>query len=121
MARFGTGPADPGLFRWGPRPDFVGKPVKALAARPAPGVSVRLDEPHAFDRVDLRGEVPAVVTGSLDGAGADAVKVVAVAVNGRVAATTWTYVDHGRVRFVAMTGDRWLRQGRNSAAALPLP
>jgi hypothetical protein len=121
VARFGTGPADPALFRWGPRPDLVGKPLQALAAASAPGVSARLDEPHAFDRVDLRGEVPAVVTGSLRGAGAAKVKTVAVAVNRRVAATTWTYVDRGRVRFFAMTGDRWLRQGANTVAVLPLP
>jgi Sulfatase len=121
VAGFGTGPADPGLFRWGPRPDLVGKPLQRVAARPAPAVPVRLDEPDAFDSVDLRGEVPAVVTGSLNGTEASGVKAVAVAVNGRVAATTWTYVDRGRVRFAAFTGDRWLHPGRNSVAVRPLP
>ena len=121
VAGFGTGPADPGLFRWGPRPDLDGKPSQRLAVQPRPALSVHLDNPGAFGSVDLGGEVPAMVTGSVDGRGARGVRSVAVAVNGRVAATAWTYIDRKRVRFAAFTGDRWLHPGRNEVTIVALP
>jgi hypothetical protein len=118
VAGFGTGPADPGLFRWGPQPDLVGEPLQGMTIRAAPSVTVHLDEPGAFDSVDLAGEVPAVVTGTVAGAGSTRVRAVAVAVNGSVASVAKTYVDRGRVRFAALTSDRWLHQGRNTVAVL---
>jgi hypothetical protein len=120
VARFGSGPADPGLFHWGPRPGLLGKPVGALPARDDRSTSVDLDQPDAFASVDLGGVVPAVVSGTLSGAGAKNVRRIALAVNGRVTATAWTYVERGRVRFAAFTSDRWLRQGRNTVAVVPL-
>ena len=100
----------------------VGAPLASLRVVTRAAPKVRLDDAAAFRSVDLGAEVPAAVTGQLTGAGADAVKRVAVAIDGHVAATAWTYADrHGRVRFAALTGDRWLRPGRNAVQVLAMP
>ncbi len=90
-------------FRMGPRPDLVGRPLRGGSA-----VGFSLEDPGAYDdvRVDeaiLPAYIEGTVTGVADGA------VLAVTVNGRVAATTRA---DGR-RFAALVSPRRLSAGRN--------
>ncbi len=116
---FGPGPADPGLLRTGPQPDLVDA-VGGIAVPDRPSIRAEIDRRELFDSVDLGGEVPAYVTGTIVGPGAASVRGVAILLNGRVATTAWTYRDGDRVRFQALVGDRLLRQGRNAVRVLPL-
>lgn len=98
----GTGPDR--WFAVGPQPDLIGRPAVA------PPIPVALDDPGAFTDVDLRDEVPAVVAGRI---GTDAA-VVAIAVNGTVAAVVPTYDDgSGPGRFAALVSAEWLVDGAN--------
>jgi Sulfatase len=110
---FGVGRDGPlRLFRIGPRPDLLSRPVRSFPVERSEGAHfVDGDE---YGRVDLRSSrVPAWVTGSLEGVptGTD----LAVAVNGRIAALTRSFhlATDERTLFAAMVPESSFHTGRN--------
>jgi hypothetical protein len=94
----------------GPRPDLVGRPLTSLAAGPpADGF---LNNADLYGDVDPNSEIlPVYVAGAWEGIedGAD----LAVAVNGRIAATGEAYLEHGDPRFSVLIPPASLRPGAN--------
>jgi Sulfatase len=93
-----------GLDRFGPRPDLLGQPV------PAGGRAV----------VARGGHTPAQVTGFIRGGRPGGGRTVAVAVNGRIAATGLTFTLRGseRERYSLMIPERALHPGPNRIRVL---
>ena len=92
-----------GVYAIGPRPDLIGRRVAA-------GTGER--------RVTVDSEagvLPSFVSGPVSGV--DPGTVLAVAVNGRVRATTRAYRDGGRTVFAALVPPSSLREGRNDVSA----
>jgi hypothetical protein len=99
-------------FKLGPRPDLVGRSVRA--ARPGGGEAA-LEDPGQFDDVDPDAPLlPVWVSGTITAlpGGSD----VAIAVNGRIEATT--KVDRGR--FGALVPPQALREGANRVEILEI-
>ena len=97
------------LFALGPRSDLIGR--RAPAARGSGGAHIdrRLD----FDRVRLgAAKLPAFVNGTVRGSLAG--EVIAIGVNGRIAATCRAFRFRGRTRWGAVIRPSTLRRGRNS-------
>lgn len=104
-----------GLLVLGPHPELRGRQVADLRVAPAParanidaGISRLLRSLPSGSDV-----VPAQVMGSINGAGADADRPLALALDGRIAAVTRTYREGSTVRFSAMAPESALHPGRN--------
>jgi hypothetical protein len=117
---FGVGRDGPlRLFRIGPRPDLLSRPVRSFAVEQSEGA--RFVGASAYRRVDPRSQtVPSWVTGYLEGvpAGRD----LAVAVNGRIAATTKSFklaIDK-QILFAAMVPESSFHAGRNEVELFEL-
>jgi Sulfatase len=95
---FGLGGFGARFFRIGPYPSLVGDRV-AGAGRGGAGAAIAGRGPRVF--------------GTVSGLGAG--RAIAVAVNGRIWATTRTYFDRGAVRFAVMVPESALRSGRRIA------
>jgi Sulfatase len=108
-----------GLYRLGPRPDLVGRPLDRLRVT-AGGPAVTVEDLAAFREVRLdRGEVPAYLHGTVP-AGLPPGTLLAVALNGRVGAVATVAVegrDH-RLRFAAMLPGSWFVVGANRLEVL---
>ena len=93
-----------GVYAIGPRPDLLGRRVAAGAG--AKRLAVDAGAPV----------LPAFVSGAADGIrpGAE----LAIAVNGRVEATTRAYRDDGRSRYAAIVPPAALRAGANAVSVL---
>jgi predicted pyridoxine 5'-phosphate oxidase superfamily flavin-nucleotide-binding protein len=115
VSRFGTGSLAP-VSRLGPAPALLGRQVAGLPVRPSTRLSVQLDDRALLAAVDPRsGVLPAYVEGKVKGpVAADA--ALAIAVNGRVAATTRTFRAGGDVRFSAFVPEPSLRPGANEVS-----
>ncbi len=124
---FGSGEDD--IFAIGPHLDLLGQPADALVEPPADStapqqpaeaaMAVELTDAWTYDQVDPGGRfLPVNVTGTIAGErppenGAPPVDL-AVAVNGRIRATTRTFIDRlGELRFAAMVPESSFRTGRN--------
>jgi len=82
-----------------------------------PGAQVRLDSTRSFQSVDPTAPlVPVFVTGQVSGIGVG--EQLAVAVNGRVAATTYTFEEGGQTAFSAVVAPQSFRRGANSVQVL---
>jgi hypothetical protein len=105
-----------GIYAIGPNPELVGR--IAPVAPPTSALRAHIDQPGRLANVDTRSTfVPSQITGRLTGTGARPRLPVAVAVNGRVAATGWTAQlsnDPG-VILSFMVPPKLLRDGRNEA------
>ena len=88
-----------GVYAIGPRPDLIGRRAALASA----------GKPVMVDRTN--GVLPSFVGGPVEGIVPDT--PLAVAVNGRVRATTRAYRDDGRTRFAALVPSSSLREGRN--------
>jgi hypothetical protein len=101
------------FFRFGPRPDLVGTAVDDARPGTLVPLAVRLDDAEALAVVDpASGRVPALVRGLVDPAELDgAPVVVAVAVDGVVAATAPAYRDGDDRRIAVMVDDGRLGPG----------
>lgn len=111
VADFGSGNVA-SLYRIGPRRELVGRPVSALAVRPASGARVELDGASLYDAVDpTSGFLPSFVEGRATGLPEG--QPLAVAVNGTIAATTQTFEFHSEQRFAAFVPEQTLRRGKN--------
>jgi hypothetical protein len=94
-----------GLDRFGPRPDLLGQPVGGARGRTA---------------VAGGGHIPAHVSGVIRGGQVGGGRAVAVAVNGRIAATGLTFTLRGseRERYSLMIPEGALRPGPNQIRVL---
>lgn len=109
-ALFGTG--SDSLHRIGPFPELLGRRVDGLPASRG-SASARLNGEHLFANVRLSsGFVPSRVVGELDGQPTEGM-VLAVAVNGRIAATTRTFVQDRGTHFALLVPELSFRDGRN--------
>jgi Sulfatase len=97
-----------GLFQLGPRPNLLGR-----RARPAGGNAAVLDSGLDLGNVSLaRGKkVPAFVNGTI--APRYSGKVIAIGINGRIAATCLSFPFHGAVRWGAVVPPSRLHRGAN--------
>ena len=112
VADFGSGNVA-SLYRIGPRSDLVGRAVSAFAVRPAPTARVEVDSASLYDAVDpSSGFLPSFVEGRASGLREG--QPLAVAVNGRIAATTRTFEFHDELRFAAFVPEQTLRRGKNT-------
>jgi Sulfatase len=95
-----------GLYRFGPRPDLLGRRA------PGGGRTVTVDPGSGF--------MPTHVTGTIRDGRRGGGRVVAVAVNGRIAATGLTFTLEGadEEQYSVMIPERSLRAGRNSIRVL---
>jgi hypothetical protein len=91
-----------GVYAIGPRPELIGRRV-----------AVDSDAKHVT--VDnANGALPSFVSGPVEGLEPDT--MLAVAVNGRVQATTRAYRDGGRAVFAALVPPSSLREGPNTVS-----
>ncbi len=103
-----------GVYGIGPRPDLLGRRVGDAAPS---GSRATIDAPGAYEAIaEDAAVVPSLVSGSVadlpDGT------VLAVAVNGRIEATTRTYPAESGGQFAAMVRPDSLRVGSNSISVL---
>ena len=115
---FGSGPFFPGLFRFGPYAEFVGRPISAVGDPGAAPVQITLDRPDSFTTVDLEADfIPAHITGAVTPARLDGQPIsLAVAVNGTIRAVTrpWSVPVDGRPgSWSAVVPESAFQTGRN--------
>ena len=91
-----------GVYAIGPRPELISRRVAVAFG----GKHVMVDTTN--------GVLPSFVSGPVEGLEPDA--VLAVAVNGRVQATTRAYRDGGRSVFAALVPPSSLREGPNAVS-----
>jgi Sulfatase len=102
-----------GVYRVGPRPDLIGRRVGDV-----PLLRVAIDSPDDFEAVAGDAPtLPVLVSGDVTGLPVGA--AIAVAVNGRIAATTRVFRDGDRPQFVALVPPRTLRAGSNTVTVVP--
>jgi hypothetical protein len=112
-ARFGEGRAS--MYRIGPHPELLGDWVADLSPTRSDGVTVRFDGEALFGGV-RRGDgfVPARVVGDISGGSFAPNTPLAVAVNGRIAATTRSFLWDGKARFAVLVPEGAFRDGANA-------
>ena len=104
--RFGTG----GLWTLGPRPELLG--MRPGKRSPLAGAKVTIDKASRLEQVKpASGRVPSLVSGVVSGVGGN--QEMAVALNGRIVATTRTFAYEGAMRFGAMIRPSAFRRGAN--------
>ena len=109
---FGEG-AD-SLFRIGPNRSLLGRRVDDIETGEANGVAARLDAESLFADVRFAsGFVPARIAGEIEARAPTPGAVIAIAVNGRIAATTRSFRQDRQVRFAALVPESVLREGPN--------
>jgi hypothetical protein len=99
--------------------DLLGAAVASLDVEPAGAVRGIIDNAAAYNHVDLQADgLPTTVIGQLDGGAGDEHHVVAVVVNGEVAAVTRTYDSEGIQAFYALVPPDALVEGTNDLELL---
>jgi hypothetical protein len=99
-------------FEIGPHRELVGKPLSAVATSTRTPIRTTVDAPEQFRSVNPRARtIPIDVSGVVRGAPARR-RPIAVALNGRIAATGWTIVDGGGEHFTVLLRPRRLPRGR---------
>lgn len=102
---------DPWALRPEGSPDLVGRPAPVDAEGSA--LSFRLLDPELYEDIDLEAEVvPARIGGTLRGP-VEGTEVLAVAVNGKIAAITRAYEFDGQASFLAMVNPDNYATGEN--------
>lgn len=111
---FGRG-ADGDLFDVGPHRELVGRSVSALRVESESPFVAHLKGRSDYDDIDTAsGWIPALVRGTVTGAGLPAALDLAVAVNGVIRAVTRSFEPTAEsVRFVAMVPEQAFRDGPN--------
>jgi len=117
LASFGS--TSSSLYRLGPNPDLIGKAVSSLPVEPSENEGVELDGQELLNIVDRRTDLlPTWIQGHLTGDHQQR-EDLAVAVNGRIEATTWSFAGPGgETFFSAMVPEDALRNGHNQVAVL---
>jgi len=114
VAEFGAGPISR-VYRIGPNQTLLGRDVATIPVRHGSALRVELDDSSTLNNnVDLdSGFVPNYVEGALSSKTGPPLEL-AVAVNGRIAAVTRSFDQHGQRRFTAFFPETALRQGPNT-------
>jgi hypothetical protein len=113
LATFGTTTAD--LYRIGPHKELQGRFVSTLHVSQSSGGRVQLENENLLRTVDLSSNlIPAWIQGDLTGVGPE--QDLAIAVNGRIAATTQSFDAGGQSKFAAMVPDSTMHNGRNDVS-----
>jgi hypothetical protein len=106
--RLGSG----GIFSLGPEPELLGRPAPPLSSGIPSGFSATLEHVGDLEEVNPDGEeIPAFIAGELEGP--EPGSLIAIAVDGRVAATARAFLDDGTLSYGAVIPPRLLRRGRN--------
>ncbi len=104
-----------GVYALGPRPELIGRRTEGVARATAARATV--DAPAEYAAItDDAPLLPAFVSGDVSGLDADA--VIAIAVNGRVEATTRVFPGSGGLQYSAMLRPASLRPGSNTVTVL---
>jgi len=111
IARFGIGGYDP-LYALPGTADLVGREVSEFSRR-AGTLRVELAKPEAFVDPDDRETLPLYTRARVYGR---ATNPFAIAVNGRIVATTRSYQERGATMLTTMIPEDALRPGRNEFA-----
>jgi Sulfatase len=99
--------------------DLLGATLRSLDVEPAGAAHGSIDNAAAYANVDLQDDhLPITVTGEVDDGSGDMDHVVAVVVNGEVAAVTRTYLSDGTRAFYAVIPPSALVDGRNDVELL---
>ncbi|MGH9163003.1 MAG: sulfatase-like hydrolase/transferase [Vicinamibacteraceae bacterium] len=112
---FGPAGGDDDLYRFGPHRDLVGRPVSALHLLRTNDRSAqaRLEDVAAYLDVEPKGPfIPALLGGTVTGVNAST--PIAVALNGTIAGTGWTYRDKADVKVGIMVSPRYFSRGKNT-------
>lgn len=113
---FGDG--ETSLYAIGPRSKLLGRHLESMLGEPAAAEATVVDG-EAVRAYDPDSElVPARIAGGLEGLAAK--RPLAVALNGRIAATTYSYEGHRGVEFSAMVAPSLLHAGDNDLAVLAI-
>lgn len=118
---FGSGDGQPGLYGIGPFRTLVGRATSDLPIDSAERTRAAVNDRRGFNSVRLGSSfVPAYVSGRLTRLAARPPRAVAVAVNGRIAATSPTYRVHrgGPLYFSALVPESAFHEGRNDIRIL---
>ncbi|MGH3115414.1 MAG: sulfatase-like hydrolase/transferase, partial [Gaiellaceae bacterium] len=110
VSLFGDGNDDPGLYAAGPRPELLGQLVNGMAVSAGGETTFEnfgetdYDPESAFAPVRIYGRIR----------GASGPQDIAVAVNGRIAATARSFEFHGETLLSALAPEDAFRAGENS-------
>ena len=108
------------LYLIGPHAELVGQPVRSMSLleREEAAESARIDQAEDLREVDLGSRfVPGQITGELPDGRPGGGRQVALALNGKIAATGWTFSLEGSPResFELMVPESAFRHGPNHA------
>jgi hypothetical protein len=115
LSVFPAGQGLASLYGIGPRPDLNGRALSELRVLPRGRVRATLTEPDRWRSVHLHSWLlPLHVTGAIFGKKPNG-RRLAIAVNGRIAATAWSFRPLGakRLSISALIPEAALRSGRN--------
>jgi hypothetical protein len=115
LSLFPAGQGLPAMYGIGSRPDLQGRPLSDFQLQPPGAVRAVLTAPQRWRSVHLSaGLLPLQVTGRMTGGRPDGRKL-AVAVNGQIVATGWSFTPMGRTRWsISILLPQWvLRSGSN--------
>ena len=115
LALFGDGTTPNGLFKIGPHPDLIGRPINGLQIVENRNVEIELDQKKFFDNVNLSSDyLPAMITGRVYTRNHQLKPTLAVSVNGTIQAITKPYFREGKGdKFLAMLPESSFRNGKN--------
>jgi hypothetical protein len=105
-----------GLYVFGPRPDLLGRRLAGVGRLPRGPGHARIDRAESYRSVNpATGFVPTHVVGTISGRRRDGGRPVALAVNGKIAATGVTFRLRGssEEQFSLLMPEQALRRGRN--------
>jgi hypothetical protein len=115
---FGPGSGPPGVFGLGPARRLQGRLLARVPKGRPIAARVELRDDDDFEEVDLRSPfLPALVRGEVRGGG-KTVGALAIAVNGRIAGSGFTFPRVSGAAFEVMVDPRALRDGRNRVQVL---
>jgi hypothetical protein len=115
---FGSNGRPPGLFRIGPHPELIGRPVAGLPRAP---VRADINEPDTYASVHLRSDfLPAHLTGTIHRRGGPRVLDLAAALNGRIVAVGQSFRLGGNKdeNFSILLPEGAFREGANRVQLL---
>ena len=106
------------LYEIGPSAELHGQPVEPLAGEDAGGEATIIDGDAVNDYDADSEEIPARIAGDVDGV--DPGEPMAIALNGRVAATTYAYEGERGTEFSAMVPPALIEAGDNELAVFAI-
>ena len=119
VAALGTG-SFARVYRVGPHLELLGRRVSGLRVRPSATGKVEIEGRSLLSAVDPdSGFLPSYLEGRLTG-GLPPRLELAIAINGKVAAVTRSFRQHGQVRFAALVPEGALRPGANDVAVFEI-